>query len=136
LQLPFGDGVKEGIAQGNAGDGRFVTEAASFETWNVDVTYAPGMDRSEVARQRRARKVASSNFLGLRPEWPLIKNTPSPPKLVIHFSYRPMRNRHAAIGHALTFDTWRSLAREQGLTDSQAPFLPSNKQQCFRRPRL
>ncbi len=26
----------------------------------------------------------------------------------------------AAIGPALTFDTWRSLAREQGLTDSQA----------------
>jgi AcrR family transcriptional regulator len=26
----------------------------------------------------------------------------------------------AAIGHALTFSTWRSLAREQGLTDSQA----------------
>lgn len=26
----------------------------------------------------------------------------------------------AAIGHALTFGTWRSLAREQGLTDSQA----------------
>jgi AcrR family transcriptional regulator len=25
----------------------------------------------------------------------------------------------AAIGHALTFGTWRSLAREQGLTDSQ-----------------
>jgi AcrR family transcriptional regulator len=26
----------------------------------------------------------------------------------------------AAIGHALSFGTWRSLAREQGLTDSQA----------------
>ena len=26
----------------------------------------------------------------------------------------------AAIGHALTFGTWRSLAREQKLTDSQA----------------
>lgn len=26
----------------------------------------------------------------------------------------------AAIGHALTFGTWRSLAREQGLTDAQA----------------
>ena len=26
----------------------------------------------------------------------------------------------AAIGHALTFGTWRSLAREQGLSDSQA----------------
>jgi AcrR family transcriptional regulator len=26
----------------------------------------------------------------------------------------------AAIGHALAFSTWRSLAREQGLTDSQA----------------
>lgn len=25
-----------------------------------------------------------------------------------------------AIGHALTFGTWRSLAREQGLRDSQA----------------
>ena len=25
----------------------------------------------------------------------------------------------AAIGHALTFGTWRSLAREQGLTDAQ-----------------
>jgi hypothetical protein len=31
-----------------------------------------------------------------------------------------MRNRYAAIGHALTFDTWRSVACEQGLTDSQA----------------
>jgi len=29
----------------------------------------------------------------------------------------------AAIGHALTFGTWRSLAREQGLTDSQAAAL-------------
>jgi hypothetical protein len=26
----------------------------------------------------------------------------------------------AAIGHALTFGTWRSLAREQELTDAQA----------------
>jgi hypothetical protein len=26
----------------------------------------------------------------------------------------------ATIGHTLTFGTWRSLAREQGLTDSQA----------------
>ena len=31
----------------------------------------------------------------------------------------------AAIGHALTFGTWRSLAREQGLTDSQAAGLIS-----------
>ena len=34
---------------------------------------------------------------------------------------RPARRRvQAAIGHALTFGTWRSLAREQGLTDPQA----------------
>lgn len=33
----------------------------------------------------------------------------------------PVRRRVlAAIGHALTFGTWRSLAREQRLTDSQA----------------
>ena len=33
----------------------------------------------------------------------------------------PARRRvQAAVGHALTFGTWRSLAREQGLTDSQA----------------
>jgi AcrR family transcriptional regulator len=31
----------------------------------------------------------------------------------------------AVIGHALTFGTWRSLAREQGLTDSQAAGLMS-----------
>lgn len=29
----------------------------------------------------------------------------------------------AAIGHALTFNTWRSLARDQGLTDAQAAAL-------------
>lgn len=34
---------------------------------------------------------------------------------------QPARHQvFAAIGHALTFGTWRSLAREQGLTDSQA----------------
>jgi AcrR family transcriptional regulator len=34
---------------------------------------------------------------------------------------RPARGRMlAAIGHALAFGTWRSLTREQGLTDSQA----------------
>jgi AcrR family transcriptional regulator len=34
---------------------------------------------------------------------------------------RPGRQRvQAAVGHALTFGTWRSLAREQGLTDLQA----------------
>jgi len=34
---------------------------------------------------------------------------------------KPARQQlSAAIGHALTFGTWRSLAREQGLTDSQA----------------
>jgi hypothetical protein len=38
-----------------------------------------------------------------------------------------MRNSHAAIGHALTFDTWRALAREQGLTDSQAADLNPEK---------
>ena len=32
----------------------------------------------------------------------------------------PERQVSAAIGHALTFGTWRSLAREQGLTDAQA----------------
>jgi AcrR family transcriptional regulator len=33
----------------------------------------------------------------------------------------PARQRvQAAVGHALTFGTWRSLAREQGLTDPQA----------------
>jgi hypothetical protein len=30
------------------------------------------------------------------------------------------RQVSAAIGHALTFGTWHSLAREQGLTDSRA----------------
>src|SRR5262245_2027581 len=33
---------------------------------------------------------------------------------------RARRQVSAAIGHALSFSTWRSLAREQGLTDSQA----------------
>jgi hypothetical protein len=38
---------------------------------------------------------------------------------------RPARGRRrdetrAAIGHALAYATWRSLTREQGLTDSQA----------------
>jgi AcrR family transcriptional regulator len=38
---------------------------------------------------------------------------------------RPERGRHrdqtrAAIGHALAFPTWRSLTREQGLSDDQA----------------
>jgi hypothetical protein len=33
----------------------------------------------------------------------------------------PARQRvQAAMGHALSFGTWRSLAREQGLTDLQA----------------
>jgi hypothetical protein len=30
------------------------------------------------------------------------------------------RRTRAALGHALAFPTWRSLAREQGLTDSDA----------------
>jgi hypothetical protein len=38
---------------------------------------------------------------------------------------QPVRGRRrdetrAAVGHALAYTTWRSLAREQGLTDDQA----------------
>ena len=33
---------------------------------------------------------------------------------------RAARRTHAAIGHALAFPTWRSLAREQGLSDDDA----------------
>ena len=33
------------------------------------------------------------------------------------------RRRRAAIGHALGFATWRSLAREQGLADAEAACL-------------
>jgi AcrR family transcriptional regulator len=33
---------------------------------------------------------------------------------------RAARSTRAAIGHALAFSTWRSLAREQGLADSEA----------------
>jgi hypothetical protein len=33
---------------------------------------------------------------------------------------RPARRTRAAIGHALGFSTWRSLTREQGLSDADA----------------
>jgi hypothetical protein len=33
---------------------------------------------------------------------------------------RARKRQRAAIGHALAFATWRSLAREQGLDDAQA----------------
>ena len=33
---------------------------------------------------------------------------------------RAARRTHAAVGHALAFPTWRSLTREQGLTDREA----------------
>ena len=33
---------------------------------------------------------------------------------------RAARRTRAAIGHALAFPTWRSLTREQGLTDAEA----------------
>jgi hypothetical protein len=41
---------------------------------------------------------------------------------------RPVRGRRredarAAVGHALAYTTWRSLAREQGLTDERAAAL-------------
>lgn len=40
----------------------------------------------------------------------------------------------AAIGHALTFTTWRSLAREQGLTDAQAAGLMCRLIDCGAQP--
>ena len=38
---------------------------------------------------------------------------------------RAARRTRAAIGHALAFPTWRSLTREQGLTDDDAVALMS-----------
>jgi hypothetical protein len=70
----------------------------------------------------------------------LIRDEPSMPVVQRHFAGYPAmlagtrellmagrgargaaaRRRRAAIGHALAFATWRSLAREQELADSEA----------------
>lgn len=38
---------------------------------------------------------------------------------------------HAAIGHAISFQTWRSLVREQGLEDAEAIELMASMRRCL-----
>src|SRR5215831_3437175 len=72
---------------------------------------------SNVLRDERTMPIVKRMLGGYREYLSVARDT-----LMIGSGVRgPARQQvSAAIGHALTFDTWRSLAREQRLTDMQA----------------
>src|SRR5262245_10805774 len=86
---------------------------------------------SELYAYYRRTERMMSNVLRDEPTMPVVKRllggyrdylSAARDALMIGRSVRgPARRRvFAAIGHAVTFNTWRSLVREQGLTDGQA----------------